>query len=537
VLITLLNVPLACAENTPVAITTCFEFVQARERYLDASDDAKRRTEFSELANHWKHAIPKNHDDLEEPILRRIRDVTFAPLRRRPDCMEHLREMVRKPGGQVPGDLGVAAMVLADQPALEDLKALLEGYRECDPNSSALPDLGRELGRALGAVRKELSDTELVAEIVSLLRGNVDATANLEQAAAIDGLFRAGETQDALPPLERLLFGPDLDALRALKLLETCRLLLKLPDFDPAVAKRAHELARQGFEDVLSGKISGGDASMPGLSRASAQLKSAVGVLEVTATPADFDLLASCYDHPDACDILNMDGLQKLRLTLQRLRKQASPEQRAKLDQIFFAQLYKTGERLFELEESPMSDGEQRRFLGTRNQRYNAAAYFVSQWLDNPDVREPWRAAAGAADVLAALVHATEEQSEGEREQQVYRAVKEKLETRVLSARILAKLQAQSTKPITDLDLCAYFLSVMAEEIGAPYESVLKAFRVLESSRAEHLEVVVPKTRDPADYYVRDTAALGLQDIGYTVNITDRGLLIRVRRTAEKAED
>ena len=45
--------------------------------------------------------------------------------------------------------------------------------------------------------------------------------------------------------------------------------------------------------------------------------------------PADFDLLASCYDHPDACDILNMDGLQKLRLTLQRLRKQASPEQRA----------------------------------------------------------------------------------------------------------------------------------------------------------------------------------------------------------------
>src|SRR5262249_11602352 len=247
------------------------------------------------------------------------------------------------------------------------------------------------------------------------------------------------------------------------------------------------------------------------------QLKAAINVLEVTAVQADFDLLASCYDHPEACDTLNIDGLQRLRLTLQRLRKQASPEQRARLDKIFSTQLFGTGERLVELEESPMSESEAKRFLGGRNLRYNAAAYFANQWQDVPELREPWRSASGAVDVLTALVHASEERAEGEGEHPVSPGGKEKIEKRVLSARLLAKMQGTSKKPIADFDLPGFFLSVMADEIGAPYDSALEDFHTLESSQDQHAEMLMPKSREPADTYVRDVASAGLQDLGYVV--------------------
>ena len=87
VLIAIASLPSADVQNKAATITPCFEFLMAREAFLEAADDAARRTHFAGMANHWKHGIPKDHDDLDEPIMLRVRDVSFAAATQRSDCV------------------------------------------------------------------------------------------------------------------------------------------------------------------------------------------------------------------------------------------------------------------------------------------------------------------------------------------------------------------------------------------------------------------------------------------------------------------
>lgn len=530
------SAPLAMPQQ-PLKITSCFELHLAVEEFLAAEDDAACRTAFTSVADHWKHAIPKDFDELDEGPAIAARQATMRGIMLRPDLVEFLRQLVRQPSGQGAEPLALAAALLGDRGHGEDVQALLEGFAASDPSASVLPALGRNLGRAVVLARQSSADDTVIGGALQTLRDTLTVPGAFTLAAAIEGLFRADQIEDSLPPLERVLFDEHVDALKALKLLDGCLHLLKQPSLDPAIVRRANELARQAVSDVLAGKAAVSATAVAGFSHAGNLLDAAVNVFRVTAGMAEWDLLVRCYRSEAALDLLGIDALQHLRLVLQRLRKSATKEQRADLDSLFFTILASAGERLFQLEESPMDSAEYQRFMAKRNLRYNGAAYFTSQWSDEPSVREAWLHEADAPNLLAMLVRAADEQAEKDGTAMHYRAVKDKLETRVLCARLLAKLELSSKERASDLDLKSYFLRTMAEEIGAAMPPVLEAMAALDAAHASCLKVAMKKTREPPDTYVRDCASLGLEDLGYRVHITSHGLEITKRDAAAPAED
>ena len=456
-----------------------------------------------------------------------MRKLCFGPLREHEKSLAYLHRMAANPLDDSFESL-YAVLFLADDATPEDLAAILEGYRAFTTEASYRVSFARQLGRATAYVRETVGDDHpVVVEAIAQLETDLENESLWARGAAHEGWYRAGFEDDAERRIAEVLRG-GLEPRDKLRVLEPASRILHQPAVDPDLLLEANELAIASAEHVLATAEVDATSLVDRVSHSAKLFQAALGLLEDTATPEHLDFLLRCYTDPRSPVLLGITGLQGQRLNLQRLRRDLDTEQRRRVDRIFFDTLIIAGERLFSLEEDPMDPAERSAFESRRDFRYNAASYIADQWTDNEDLQDAWLAESDAAEFLAILCQSAEDETEGDPGNELYYAVREKMETRVLAGQILAMMQSHLSYQIVEPDLGAFFVTTAASECRAPAQDCLQAFKVLVASKSEHLVAEIPIVRKPDDEWIKTEALIGLTELGYIVFLDSKTITIRL---------
>jgi hypothetical protein len=504
------------------------ELADARKKLLEsASPEERDFTALIRAVNQesTNRKLPSYADDPEStygPEQLAFRAEAYGPLRDDPRTREFLRTLARRPstGGWDTESL-TAAMVLADSPDEGDFSVIQEAYLGSAPEHRG--SIARQLGRAIAALRAQPDASSSLLAQVDAARAQLRADAAegkaAQRGAALEGLFRAGDVDEAVAILRPLLEGGG-DRLETLTVLQACARLFKVKQLDPFLKARAIAAAEQavgvaiaGEEEITATQV------MSGKGRT---LRAALGFLQDAGGAAELDLLLRCLDDERAKKLLGMDGLQNLRFALQQLRPKLPAEKAVALDERFLAPLLADGNRLFALEEEPMDAAEKQAFWERRDLRYNALAYFCDQFMrkptgeGTPPVKERLGKEPDLPALLATLYHARGDESEGDGPDVRFNAVTEKLENRVLSLQLLALIQREWNRDPAGLDVFAEAYGILCGEVQAPLVSVeqVVAFR---KAREPGRVLTIPVGKPPSDEYVQNQAAQTLADLGYIV--------------------
>lgn len=454
-----------------------------------------------------------------------LRELLYGPLRNKERTLAYLRLQASDPRDDSYASL-IAALYLADRPQVQDLEAILQGYNALTSESSTRVSYARQLGRAVQALRAERGDDEpVVHAALSQLRADARSDSAWTQGAAFEGLYRAGFRDEAVACLRDVLDG-DLDARDRLRTLEAAARLLALDGVDPGMLARATDLAVATAGEVME-TATLDESLMSRVSREAKLLQAALGFLEDAATIEHLDFIIECYTDPRAPVLLGITGLQGQRLNLERLRRFADADQRRRIDSIFFQALVEAGERLFHLEEDPMDEEERTRFESERDFRYNAASYISTEWANHEDLQQAWLAQPDATEFLALICLSDRDESEGEAGNRLFYGVREKMETRVQCAQILAMMQKHVSWEIVEPDLGPFFVTIAAREFSAPIQPTVEAFEILTENQNEYLVAEIPIVRQPDDPFVKDQALIGLVEMGFSVYITAEAIRVR----------
>ncbi|MEW6742265.1 MAG: hypothetical protein AB1486_05860 [Planctomycetota bacterium] len=478
----------------------------------------------------------ENPEALYGPEHRAYRNQWYGPLRENSKTRALLRQLVAQPPSGFTMAPMSAALCLADDPDVADLEALIGGYRALDASSFSQGSFARHLGRAIAALRTTASPEAdaLVATGLELLREHAATGRPVQRGAAIEGLLRAGETSEALALLETLVDEDTSGAAAVLPVLQACSRAFLLPQVDPSFKARAIELARAAADAALEAPEASPRAG-GGLSEEAKLFRAGVSFLQDVAAEASFDFLLACQEDPRARRLLDMDSLQGVRSALQRERANATPERRARLDAFYRDTLVAAGERLFALEEEPMDTEEYQEFFQGRDLRYNAAAYFSELWRRAEDVRAIWANDPESVELLGTLVLAASDESEGELHNKLYSAVREKLETRVLTADLLAKIRRDLGIECR-VDLYRELVGILAAEIGATNEArAALAVSVLKGAHPPSLQL--PLARTPSDGFVQDRALVALRVLGYEITVKNDEKVVAIVWSGKPAAD
>ena len=504
------------------------ETIQAQKQLLREELDENRQRLWSRviarcLEERKKYGLPDTLEDPESSYRLAhlsMRRACYGPLRGNPLTLQYLRQLAADPDIDLQYDSMVAGLYLADEPEPEDLRALLTVFQTAQPEDASLSSRARQMGRACRTLACDPSPevAALVAEVHNQCRQYVAEGSSWQKGAAIEGLYRSGRRSEALEALAHELDVSE-DERQLLRMLDAAARLFNLEDFDPDLLDQAFERARLAALDVLE-NASHGTGVLVRLSREAKLFRGAMGFFESAARVADLPFLVQCYRDPRASVLLGITGLQGLRLTLQGLRVQLDPAGRRALDDVFHEELYSAAERIFDLDEEPMNEEERRLFHLKRDIRYNACQYFLQLWEKHEDVRNRWLEDPDAPEFLALMMLSEEDQVEEDGDQEFYYAVREKHETRLLCARLLAKMQDQLDWNMVDPDLGTYFLTTAAEEMQADVEELLPAFEMFIEADTRWITLEIPIVRVPNDEWIKDQAFQGLQDLGFTVLVS-----------------
>jgi hypothetical protein len=463
------------------------------------------------------------------PEQRAFRAEVYGPLLAEPRTREFLRSLAKRPATGTFGFSGsTAALVLADDPDEADLAALFEGYQATGPENRAGP--ARQLGRAIAAMKAKEPEAALAEEALARIRADAAEGKASQRGAAIEALFRAEETDEAVRVLRPLLAEGN-DPLETATVLQACSRLFQRRDVDPFMKASAIATAEAAVEKLLASDEEVAPTQV--ISGEGRTLRAAIAFLQDAGGTREFDVLMRCLESPRALRLLGMDGLQTLRFGLQSRRRRVSAEQAARIDEHWLKLVVEAGSRLFALEEEPMEPEEQRAFWDARDLRYNALGYFCDQFARAP-------AAGGAPGVksrlereldlpayLAALYQSREDVTiEGEDGSERFTAVAEKLENRVLALQLLSLIQREWNRDPGGLDLFAEALAMLCAEIQAPPPAPEQIAAFRESRESDRLlEIAV--VRAPADNYVQGAAAQTIADLGYVVTSGPDKVVIR----------
>jgi len=477
--------------------------------------------------------LPSFMEDPEStygPEQRALRAEAYGPLLAEPRTREFLRSLVRRPASGAFDFAGsTAALVLADAPDEEDLRALFAGYQATAPENRT--SVARQLGRALAALREAQPPPELAAEALARLRADAGEGKASQRGAAIEGLFRTGDADEAIRVLRPLLSGEE-DPLETVTVLQACSRLFRRADLDPFMKARAVATAEAAIDALLSS--SGEVAPTQVISGQGRTMRAAIAFLQDAGGASAFDVLLRCLGSERAQRLLGMDGLQTLRFALQSRRQTMDPAQAETLDERWLRLLLDAGSRLFALEEEPMEREEQRAFWDARDLRYNALGYFCDQFMrvpaspGSPPVKERLGREPDLPAYLAAIFRAREDVKEdGGSGADRYVAVAEKLENRVLALQLLASIQREWNRDPGGLDLFAEAYALLCGEIQAPLLPIEQVvdFR---SAREPGRQLEIPVGRAPADAYVQGAASQTIANLGYVVTNAVQKIVIEV---------
>lgn len=438
-------------------------------------------------------------------------------LRQDPPSLEFLHELVRHPGQHDLEEI-TAAQYLADHPTAADVSAMLDGYATLEPADGFRSSRTRQLGRAASRLVEEDPGEEaglLAAIVVDRFRQEIAGDDNFVRGGALEGLYRAGHGAEAFDHLRRLLQeeqNPEV----GFELLQSCPRLLEAEGFDPFLKAKAIDVARTAAEIGIERSLSGAEMTRSARN-SSAMVRNAIDFLQRVAPATQIDFFVSCLEQPERASVLGMDGIQTVRIALQRARQSASPEQAGRLDQMFLRILMQAGERLFVLAEEPMTDAEYSEFYKQRDVRYNAANYFCTLWDGTPSIPTLFEPSE-VEDYLCVVVNAGELVEDGEGPDRLVYGIKEKVETRVLCAQILALVQRDLGRSPEEVDLYAFLVKTLAEEVRASAEEVRSALDRQVQLNVPELLIEVPVVRAPADAWVKDQVVDALGILGCTIH-------------------
>jgi hypothetical protein len=311
-------------------------------------------------------------------------------------------------------------------------------------------------------------------------------------------------------------------------LLSACSRLFRRPNLDPLMKARALAAAGAAVDGLLAGDQP--VAATQVISGQGRALRATVTFLQEVGGDAEFELLMRCLIEPRGARLLGMDGQQNLRFALQGKRGKVAPELGARLDEHYLGFITSAGQRLFDLDEAPLEQGEKESFFEARDQRYNALSYLVDQMYRTAAVKERIGKESDLVDHLVALYRAKEDvRADPADPDSPYVAVVEKLENRVLALQLLALIEREWNRR-SGLDLFAESFGVLCLEIQAPLQDVatVVAFR---RARAPGLELSVPITKAPDDAWVQGACCQAIANLGYVVQTT--GGVIRIEVDAK----
>lgn len=488
----------------------------ARQKLLDsATPDVK---DFNSLITAvgdeaTKRKLPsaiENPENNYVPELLALRKEIYTPLVENAVTHEFLRGLVKK--AQTAFDLtaATAAMVLADSPDDGDLDAMFEGYGATVPESRTT--IARQLGRALGNARARTPPPPRLAEMLDRIKADAAAGKPGQRGAAIEALWRAGETEMALKHVEALL-AKDADSLESVTVLQACSRLLQKTDVDPLLRARAVATAHAAIETILADTAEITPAQA--ISGKGRMLRSALAFLQDVAGPHEHELVMRCLTESRPQRLLGMDGLQNVCTGLERSRDKLTPEQGTQVDDWFLKQITDAAARLFSLEEEPMTVEEQRAFWDARDLRYNAISYFNWQIRRSKGVKARLEKERELPEQLVTLFRAKADVKEDRDGEPVYRGVNEKLENRVLALELLSNIQREFNRD-PGIDLFSEALAIVASETHAGLVDpggVLK-FR---KENQPHVRFEFSVVKEPADEYVKRAAIQTICNLGYII--------------------
>jgi hypothetical protein len=477
-----------------------------------AGDEATRRKLPSVIESPENNYVPE---------LLAYRKEVYAPLVENAVTHDFLRGLVRK--AQTAFDLtaATAAMILADAPDDGDLDALFEGYGATLPENRTTS--ARQLGRALGNVRARTPPPPRLAEMIERIKADAAAGKASQRGAAIEALWRAGETETALQQVEALL-AKDADPLESVTVLQACSRLMQKTDVDPLLRARAVATAHATIETILadSSEITPAQA----ISGKGRMLRSALSFLQDVAGPYEHELVMRCLTESRPQRLLGMDGLQNVCTGLERSRDKLTPEQGTQVDDWFLKQIGEAAARLFSLEEEPMTVEEQRAFWDARDLRYNALSYFNWEIRRSKAVKARLEKEREFPEQLVTLFRAKADVKEDRDGESVYRGVNEKLENRVLALELLSNIEREFNRD-PGIDLFSEALAIVASETRAGLVDpggVLK-FR---KENKPHVRFEFAVVKEPADEYVKRAAIQTIANLGYVIWTGDGKIGIEV---------
>lgn len=500
----------------------------ARQKLLDAATpDAKDFTELVRAVGDeaTKRKLPSTTDNPENnyvPEYFAFRKEVYGPLLENPVTHEFLRGIARKPPVGFDLNAATAAVVLADAPDDADLDAIYAGYDGATADHRTT--IGRQLGRALGAVRERTPPPARYAEMLERVKADAAAGKAAQRGAAIEALWRAGETALALKHVEALL-AKEAEPLESLTVLQACSRLLQKSDVDPLLRARAIATAHATIVSILAdtSEITPAQA----ISGKGRMLRSALSFLQDVSGPGEHDLVMRSLTEPRPQQLLGMDGLQSVCSGLERARDKLTPEQGKQVDDWFLKQIVDAGTRLFSLEEEPMSVEEQRAFWDGRDRRYNAISYFNYLIRVSKPVKERLKQERELDDQLVTLFRAKADVKEDRDGEAVYRGVAEKLENRVMALQLLSNIEREFNREPPGVDLFSEAFAIACSEVHAGLVdpgSVLK-FR---KDNVPHVRFEFPAVKEPADDFVKRAAIQTIANLGYVIWTNDGKIGIEV---------
>ncbi len=451
----------------------------------------------------------------------------YGRLLENPRTLEYLRATARDTTVGWTLELLTAAVLLADNANRENLVALYEGLVN-DTSGRGL--VTRQVGRALAALR-DTEDDE-TAHVAQLVLEDLELSAMSrepqEMGLAVQALFHAGETEMAIRHIKEIAATVESPA-KALEILERCSAVFRSEGFPPSLieqyAAMAIEVAEAHWPD--EGAVSGSSV----MSSRSTAFRTAVQFLGSIAAFANRDFWQEAYLEPRSSGWLGIDGLQSLRFSIQRERRKLDEDQKAELDEFFIEHVREIGLRLFELGESPMDPTEFSEYGALKDARYNSVSYVNSISDRNQDLQRQLAEDEDLRDMLSLIALSKEEKAEGEDFDRLYYGVKDKTETRLVAAKILANLHKHLEQPYP-VELKQQALEALAVEVGTPQAA---AQQIVEQADWEG-EIAFPVIRVPADRFVMDLSLRILRLTGQKVKRGKDMVTITPRDREAKAD-
>jgi hypothetical protein len=478
-----------------------------------ASDEATRRKLSSTTENPESNYTPEYGA---------FRKEVYGPLLENAVTRDFLRSLVKKPAGGFDFNMLTAALVLSDAPDDADLDALFTGYDATAPENRTT--IGRQLGRALGNVRGRTPPPARFSEMIERVKADAAAGKPGQRGAAIEALWRAGETELALKHVEALL-AKEADPLESVTVLQACSRLVQKSDVDPLLRARAVATAHAAIETILSdtSEITPAQA----ISGKGRLLRGAVSFLQDVAAAHEHELVMRCLTEPRPQRLLGMDGLQNVCTGLERARDKLTEEQGTRVDDWFLKQIVEAAARLFSLEEEPMTVDEQRAFWDGRDLRYNAISYFNTEIRRSKGVKERLKREREIDDQLVTLFRARADVKEERDGETLYRGVAEKLENRVMALQLLSNIEREFNREPPGVDLFSEAFAIAAGEVHA---GVIDPGAVLKFRKdyAPHVLFEFAVVKEPADDFVKRAAIQTIANLGYIIWTGDGKIGIEV---------